>query len=70
MRATPEVGMNVCLKSQERSANPVVMQIDNIDGDKASCIGFTKDNHPFKIEMNLANIEKVNINRLRNQDEK
>jgi hypothetical protein len=71
MRATPEVGMNVCFKSQERSANPVVMQIDSLVGnDKANVIGFTKSDQPFKIEVNLANLEKININRLRNQDEK
>lgn len=71
MRATPEIGMNVCFKSQERLANPVVMQIDGLVGDdKANVIGFTKGDQPFKIEVNLANIEKININRLRQMDEK
>ncbi len=70
MRATPEVGMNVCLKSQERDAKPVVMQIEEVKGNSASCIGFTRDNMPFKIDVNLANLEKVNIARLRQVDEK
>lgn len=73
MRAQAEIAMPVILKSQEKMSNPVVMQIDELDQSKntAKCIGFTSDNQPFKIEVNLDNLEKANLNRIRSMsDEK
>jgi len=67
MRATPAIGMNVCLKSQEKSANPVIMQIDGLDEktNTAEVIGFTTQNQPFKVKMNLDNLEKVSNDRIK-----
>ena len=66
MRAQAEIGMPVIFKTQEKLPNPVVMQIDDLDVAKnsAKCIGLTKLNEPFKIDVKLDCLEKANLNRI------
>ena len=65
MRAKCERGINVVLKQQESLKNPVIMSVEDYN-DKtgvATCVGFTTQNAPFRIEVHTDNLEKANLKR-------